>query len=141
MSSYHPIIVCHPLDSDIRLIQIGPGYDPAGEPLLSHTGLLCDLGGRVDVAMNGVTTISDKTRQFLTTVDNDMREDVLLLLSEEFNDPARRNSKIPIVRAEADRIRRDLDRTPTAPQSLLDLLEPAPTAPPTRTEPDDTPEL
>lgn len=42
-----PLIVVTPVDSEIRLIQIGPGVNAAEEPLLSHAGLACELGGRM----------------------------------------------------------------------------------------------
>lgn len=143
MSQDVPIVVVHPIDSDIRLIQIGPGHDPADEPLLSYAGLACELRGPIWVAMNGISGVSDKTRQFLTSVNNDLDEDVLMLLAEELSDPIRRYSSIPIhQRRRMDRIRSDLDEIPVIPEGLA---EPVPQAgvPPetdTPTEPDDTPE-
>jgi|AntAceMinimDraft_1070359.scaffolds.fasta_scaffold124916_2 hypothetical protein len=33
-----PLIVVHPVDSNICLIQIAPGVDASAEPRLSHAG-------------------------------------------------------------------------------------------------------
>jgi|AntRauMFilla1563_2_1112583.scaffolds.fasta_scaffold16800_1 hypothetical protein len=137
MSYYPPIVVAHPLDSDIRLVQIGPGYDPAKEPLLAHAGLACELHGRIWVEMGGLTGVSDKTRQFLTTVSNNMSEELLMILAEELGDPVKRASTGISTRLRADQIRTDLEEMPVIPEGLFD----APTfGEPEATEPDDTPE-
>ena len=137
MSTDPPIIVTHPLDSDIRLIQIGPGYDPADEPLLAHAGVACEVHGPIWVAMTGLTGVSDKTRQFLTTANNDLDEEVLNILAKELSDPIRRFPTEEIRRQRLEQIKTDLDELPVIPDDLLyptalDDLE----AP----EPDDTPE-
>ena len=137
MSQDVPIVIVHPLDSDIRLVQIGPGHDPDDEPLLTHAGLACEMDGPIWVAMNGVSGVSDKTRQFLTTVNNDLDEEVLNILKEELSDPIRRYSSIPIhQRRRMDRIKADLDEIPVIPDDLLDPKFMDPIEP----EPDDTPE-
>lgn len=115
-----PIVIAHPIDSDIRLVQIGPGYDPADEPLLAHAGLACELGGKIEVAMSGMTGISDKTRQFLTTIGNDLTEKVLTLLAEELSDPVLRASTIPIHRRRMDQIKTDLNGIPVIPKDLME---------------------
>ncbi|MCL1629478.1 hypothetical protein M3N55_12125 [Roseibaca sp. V10] len=137
MSTDPPIVVAHPIDSDIRLVQIGPGFDPADEPLLAHAGLACEMNGPIWVAMTGMTGVSDKTRQFLTTIRNDLTEEVLTLLAEEMRDPIRRASTVPIHRRRMDQIKSDLDDIPVFPESVRDepSLEEVPTP-----EPDDTPE-
>jgi hypothetical protein len=137
MSTDPPIVVAHPIDSDIRLVQIGPGFDPAVEPLLTHAGLACELHGPIWVAMGGMTGVSDKTRQFLTTIGNDLTEEVLTLLAEEMRDPIRRASNAPLHRSRMDQIKTDLDDIPVFPEGVLD--------PPSfedfeTPEPDDTPE-
>lgn len=113
MNNDHLLFTVYPMDSDIRLVQIAPGVDPRKEPLLSHTGLVCNLGERVEIAMNGVDTPSPKTRQFLTTVGNDLTEAVLEILAGEFNDPAYRGQISPELRARLDQIRYDVEDIPS----------------------------
>lgn len=120
MSTDPPIVVAHPIDSDIRLVQIGPGFDPADEPLLAHAGLACEMHGPIWVAMNGMTGVSDKTRQFLTTTGNDLTEEVLTLLAEELSDPVLRASPVPIHRRRMNQIKTDLEEMPVIPEGLLD---------------------
>jgi hypothetical protein len=84
-----PIVIAPSVDSDIRLVQIGLGQNPAQEPPLKRAGLACELHGPIWVAMNGISGVSDKTRQFLTTINNDMDEDVLNILQKEMSDPTR----------------------------------------------------
>jgi hypothetical protein len=134
MTADPPIVIAHPIDSDIRLIQIGPGCDPAREPLLSHAGLACEVGGEIRVAMNGMTGITDTTRQFLTTADNDLTEEVLVMLADELSDPLKRASAVPLHRRRVDQIRTDLDHIVTLPEGLMD--PPTPVNDPS----DDTPE-
>lgn len=86
-----PIVIVYPIDSDIRILQIAPWADPSKEPLLSHAGVVCNLGEDVHVALNGVTDRSPHTRQFLTTVNNDLSEPLLSYLAEEFNCPIYRS--------------------------------------------------
>lgn len=107
-----PLIVVTPVDSEIRLIQIGPGVNAAEEPLLSHAGLACELGGKVEVAMTGITGTSELIRQFLTTAGNDLTEEVLTVLAKELNSPARRFGVPPAMRTRIDQIRTDLDDIP-----------------------------
>ena len=97
-----PITTLHPIDSDIRLVEIGPGFDPANEQLLSHAGLSCkigpgfdpghapllshewldwEFGSPIEVTLTGISGASNKTRQFLTTVGNDLTYEVLALLA------------------------------------------------------------
>ena len=112
MSSEFPIVVVHPIDSDIRLIQLAPGVDASVEPLLKHAGLACELGGKVEVAMTGITGSSELIRQFLTTAGNDLTEEVLTVLAKELNSPARRFGVPPEMRTRIDQIRTDLDDIP-----------------------------
>lgn len=107
-----PLVVVHPIDSDIRLIQIAPGVDPSVEPLLSHAGLACELGGKVEVSMTGISGSSELIRQFLTTAGNDLTEEILTVLAEELNSPARRFGVQPAMRTRIDQIRTDLDDIP-----------------------------
>lgn len=145
MFSYPPIIISHPIDSDIRMVQVGPGYDPACEPLLAHAGLTCELGGRIEVAMHGMSGVSDKTRQFLTTTRNDLTEEVLMLLAEELNDPVRRDSKRPLHRRHASEIthqralevRSDLESIIPVPEDLVNMRPPVT---PSTPDQDDSPE-
>lgn len=141
MSDEVPMVIVHPLDSDIRLAQIGPGYDPSDEPLLKHAGLACEMHGPIWVAMNGISGVSDKTRQFLTTVNNDLDEDVLNLLREELSDPIRRYSNITVEqRHRMDRIKHDLDEIPVLPELPFPIDPEDRMEPDTTEEPDDTPE-
>lgn len=137
MSEDVPIVVAHPIDSDIRLVQIGPGYDPADEPLLAHAGIACEVHGPIWVAMNGLTGVSERTRQFLTTVNNDLDEEELRILAKELSDPVRRFSTGTARRQRVDQIKTDLDEMPVIPDDLL--YPPAPDDP-AAPEPDDTPE-
>lgn len=143
MSDDVPIVVVHPIDSDIRLVQIGPGHDPSKEPLLKHAGLACEMHGPIWVAMNGVSGVSDKTRQFLTTINNDLDEEVLTILKEELSDPIRRYSNIPIhQRRRMEWVKSDLDEIPVIPEGLLDprLEDQTEPAPEDNSAPDGTPE-
>jgi hypothetical protein len=141
MSDDAPMVIVHPLDSDIRLVQIGPGYDPSEEPLLKHAGLACELHGPIWVAMNGISGVSDKIRQFLTTVNNDLDEDVLNLLREELSDPIRRYSNITVEqRHRMDRIKHDLDEIPVLPELPFPIDPEDRIEPDAAVEPDDTPE-
>jgi hypothetical protein len=106
-----PISVVYPLDSDIRIVQIAPWADPSKQPLLLHAGVVCNLGEDVHVALNGVTDRSPHTRQFLTTVNNDLTEPVLSYLAEEFNCPTYRSQTSPELRARVDQIRKDAEET------------------------------
>ena len=137
MSPDPAIVIAHPIHSDIRLIQIGPGFDPADEPLLSHAGLACEIGGRIEVCMNGMSGVSDQTRQFLTTVSTELTEKVLTLLAEELNDPARRYSEAPMRDPRAAQIKRDLDDIAIIPEGLMDPPYPVSSEAP---ETDDAPE-
>ena len=112
-----PLIVVTPVDSEIRLIQIGPGVDASVEPLLSHAGLACELGGRIEVAMTGIAGSSDLIRQFLTTAGNDLTEEVLTVLAKELNSPARRFGVPPTMRTRIDQIRTDFDEVPESDPS------------------------
>ncbi|MFP1646208.1 hypothetical protein [Pontitalea aquivivens] len=112
-----PLIVVTPVDSEIRLIQIGPGVNAAEEPLLSHAGLACELGGKIEVAMTGITGTSELIRQFLTTVGNDLTREVLTALAKELNNPVRRFGVRPAMRTRIDQIRTDLDDTPKSDPS------------------------
>ncbi|RID89774.1 hypothetical protein D2N39_21435 [Gemmobacter lutimaris] len=112
-----PLIVVTPVDSEIRLIQIGPGVNAAEEPLLSHAGLACELGGKVEVAMTGITGTSELIRQFLTTVGNDLTREALTALAKELNSPARRFGVPPAMRTRIDQIRTDFDDVPESDPS------------------------
>jgi len=116
----NPIIVVYPIDSDIRIVQIAPGADPSTEPLLSHVGLICDLGDKVYVALDGAKGTSPHTRQFLTTVNNDLTEPMLTYMAEEFNCPTYRCQTSPELRARMDQIRRDTDDMHDIDQPSLD---------------------
>jgi hypothetical protein len=141
MSDDTPRVIVHPLDSDIRLVQIAPGYDPSEEPLLKHAGLACELHGPIWVAMNGMSGVSDKIRQFLTTVNNDLDEDVLNLLREELSDPLRRYSNITVEqRDRMDRIKHDLDEIPVLPELSFPIDPEDVIEPDVMEEPSDTPE-
>lgn len=107
-----PYVIVSPIESDIRLVQLAPGVDPSVVPLLSHAGLACVLGGRIEIAMNGMTGVSDEIRQFLTTEGNDLSEELLTLLAEELSDPERRAELRSDVRGRIDQIRSDLDDIP-----------------------------
>lgn len=119
----HPefqLVVVHPIDSDIRLIQLAPGVDASVEPLLKHAGLVCELGSRIEVAMDGITGTSGRIRQFLTSESNTLDYELLVMLAEEFNAPAARERR-------RDRVRARLSLIPGGP----DLTGP---------DPSDTPE-
>lgn len=84
------LVVVYPMNTDLRLIQIAPGVDAAVEPLLKPAGLACTLGGRIEVAMEGIIGSSDCIRQFLTTESNPLDHALLVMLAAEFNDPGGR---------------------------------------------------
>jgi hypothetical protein len=135
------MVIVQPIASDIRLIQIGSGYDPSDEPLLKHAGLACEMHGPIWVAMNGISGVSDKTRQFLTTVNNDLDEEVLNLLRDEMSDPIRRYSNITVEqRYRMDQIKHDLDEIPVLPELPFPIDQEDTIEPDTTEEPDDTPE-
>lgn len=141
MSNDVPMVIVQPIASDIRLIQIGSGYDPSDEPLLKHAGLACEMHGPIWVAMNGISGVSDKTRQFLTTVNNDLDEEVLNLLRDEMSDPIRRYSNITVEqRYRMDQIKHDLDEIPVLPELPFPIDQEDTIEPDTTEEPDDTPE-
>lgn len=141
MSDDVPMVIVQPIASDIRLIQIGSGYDPSDEPLLKHAGLACEMHGPIWVAMNGISGVSDKTRQFLTTVNNDLDEEVLNLLRDEMSDPIRRYSNITVEqRYRMDQIKHDLDEIPVLPELPFPIDQEEAIEPDTTEEPDDTPE-
>ena len=141
MSNDVPMVIVQPIASDIRLVQIGSGYDPSDEPLLKHAGLACEMHGPIWVAMNGISGVSDKTRQFLTTVNNDLDEEVLNLLRDEMSDPIRRYSNITVEqRHRMDRIKHDLDEIPVIPELPFPIDQEDTIEPDTTEEPDDTPE-
>lgn len=131
-----PIVVVHPIDSDIRLVQIDPGHDPAEEPLLTHAGLACEVTGRIWVAMDGISGVSDKTRQFLTTVGNDLDEDVLNILKQELStsDPSLLEYPDPLTPPDGSD-EDDLDDIPVIPEGLM------PSTLENSMEPDGGPEL
>lgn len=135
-----PITTAHPLDSDIRLVEIGPGFDPANERLLSHAGLSCkigpgfdpghapllshewldwEFGSPIEVTLTGISGASNKTRQFLTTVGNDLTYEVLALLAEELNNPLRRYSRTPMRHLRAAQIKTDLMDICVPPKDLF----------------------
>ena len=120
MSAEFPLVVVHPVDSDVRLIQLAPGVDASVEPLLRHAGLVCELGSRVEVAMNGISGTSDCIRQFLTTEANDLDYELLVLLAEEFNDPAGRARRTNTMRA---RLRLVPEQTEPAPDRSADAWD------------------
>lgn len=141
MSDDAPMVIVQPIASDIRLVQIGSGYDPSDEPLLKHAGLACEMHGPIWVAMNGISGVSDKTRQFLTTVNNDLDEEVLNLLRDEMSDPIRRYSNITVEqRYRMDQIKHDLDEIPVLPELPFPIDQEEAIEPDTTEEPDDTPE-
>ena len=107
-----PYVIVSPIESDIRLVQLAPGVDPSVVPILSQAGLACVLGGRIEVAMNGMTGVSGEIRQFLTTAGGDLSEELLTLLAEELNDPERRAELRSDLRGRIDQIRSDLDDIP-----------------------------
>lgn len=119
-------LIVRDLDRDLRLIQIAPGFDPADEPLLSHAGLACEIGGKVEVTMTGMTGISGKTRQYVTSATNVLNEDLLSLLAEELNDPIWKFSRH--LRARSKALYADADAAPEVSESETPL------------EADDTPE-
>lgn len=82
-----PVIVVRQAGSNLCIVQIAPGADASVEPLLSHAGLACELGGPVTVAMGGITGRSDRVRQFLTSVDNDLEEEVLRIAAADMCNP------------------------------------------------------
>ena len=124
MKYENPIIIVYPIDSEIRIVQIAPGADPSTQPLLSHAGLVCDLGDKVYVAPDGVKCTSPHTRQFLTMINNDLTEPMLTYLAEEFNCPTYRSQTSPELRARMDQIRKDTDNVPDIDQPRLDDLSP-----------------
>ena len=141
MSNDVPMVIVQPIASDIRLVQIGSGYDPSDEPLLKHAGLACEMHGPIWVAMNGISGVSDKTRQFLTTANNDLDEEVLNLLRDEMSDPIRRYSNITVEqRHRMDRIKHDLDEIPVLPELPFPIDPEDRMEPDAAVEPDDTPE-
>lgn len=98
----HPefqLVVVHPIASDIRLIQLAPGVDASVEPLLKHAGLVCELGSRIEVAMDGIIGTSGRIRQFLTSESNTLDYELLVMLAEEFNAPAARERRRDRMRA------------------------------------------
>lgn len=120
VSPEFPLILVHTVDSDVRLIQLAPGVDASVEPLLKHAGLVCELGGPIEAAMNGITGTSRRIRQFLTSESNTLDYELLVMLAEEFNAPAARERR-------RDRVRARLSLIPGGP----DLTGP---------DPSDTPE-
>lgn len=135
-----PITTSHPIDSDIRLVEIEPGFDPANERLLSHAGLTCEIGpgfdpghapllshewldwefgSPIEVSLTGISGVSDNTRQFLTTDGNDLTYEVLALLAEELNNPLRRYSKTLMRHRRAAQIKTDLMDIYVPPKDLF----------------------
>lgn len=55
MSEGPPIGSDHPTDSEIHLVNIGDGFEPADEARLSSSGIVCESGRQTVAAMNGVT--------------------------------------------------------------------------------------
>lgn len=104
-----PLVVVYPMDSDLRLIQLAPGVDASVEPLLKHAGLVCELGSRIEVAMDGITGTSGRIRQFLTSESNTLDYELLVMLAEEFNAPAARERR-------RDRVRARLSLIPGGPE-------------------------
>ena len=154
-----PITTSHPIDSDIRLVEIGHGFDPANERLLFHAGLTCEIGpgfdpghppllshewldwefgSPIEVSLTGISGVSDNTRQFLTTDGNDLTYEVLALLAEELNNPIRRYSRTPMRHRRAAQIKTDLMAICAPPKDLF-IWGNSPITPPTQS-PNDGPE-
>lgn len=135
-----PITTSHPIDSDIRLVEIEPGFYPANERLLSHAGLTCEIGpgfdpghapllshewldwefgSPIEVSLTGISGVSDNTRQFLTTDGNDLTYEVLALLAEELNNPLRRYSRTLMRHRRAAQIKTDLMDIYVPPKDLF----------------------
>ena len=112
VSPEFPLILVHTVDSDVRLIQLAPGVDASVEPLLKHAGLVCELGGPIEVAMNGITGTSRRIRQFLTTESNDLDHEMLVMLAEEFNEPAGRARRKENMRERLRLVREQTDQAP-----------------------------
>jgi len=115
------ICVIYPLGSDIRLIHLAPGADPSEEPLLSQAGLVWEEGKPVSFTLDGLKGPSDRRRQFVTNINNDMTPELLSIMVERFNDPNRR----PACSADETRvetIREDLEKVPDVSDLSLDDL-------------------
>ena len=112
VSPEFPLVLVQTVDSDVRLIQLAPGVDASVEPLLKHAGLVCELGGPIEVAMNGITGTSRRIRQFLTTESNDLDHEMLVMLAEEFNEPAGRARRKENMRERLRLVREQTDQAP-----------------------------
>lgn len=119
-----PLVVVYPVDSEIRLIQLASGIDASVEPLLKHAGLVCELGGQIEVAMNGITGTSRRIRQFLTTESNDLDYEMLVMLREEFNEPAGRARRKENMRERLRLVREQTDPAPDRSTDVSDTPEP-----------------
>ena len=97
-----PITTSHPIDSDIRLVEIEPGFYPANERLLSHAGLTCEIGPGFDPGHAPL-----------------LSHEVLALLAEELNNPLRRYSRTPMRHLRAAQIKTDLMDICVPPKDLF----------------------
>jgi hypothetical protein len=119
-----PLVVVYPVDSEIRLIQLASGVDASVEPLLKHAGLVCELGGPIEVAMNGITGTSRRIRQFLTSESNDLDYEMLAMLKEEFNEPAGRARRKENMRERLRLVHPQPSQTPEPEAAASDTPEP-----------------
>lgn len=93
---------------------------------MADAGLACELRGQIWVAMNGLSGVSENVRQLLTSINNDLTEDVLQLWAAELSDPIRRHSSIPIqCRQRADQIKTVFNENSMDLRSVLALVEDA----------------
>jgi len=106
------ISVIYPIGSDIRLVHLSAGAEPSTEPLLSHAGLAWEEGGLVSAAPGGLKDVSDKKRQFLTSVWNDMTPELLDVMVERLNDPVRYQLSDAPGAGRAKTICEDLEKIP-----------------------------
>lgn len=116
------ICVIYPLGSDVRLIHLAPGADPRQEPLLSHAGLVWEEGSPVRFTLEGLDGPSEHRRQFVTNVKNDMTPELLSIMVDRFNDPARRRPVATPAEERVETICEDLDKIPEVSDLKLDDL-------------------
>jgi len=118
------ICVIYPIGSDVRLIHLAPGADPTQEPLLSQAGLVWEEGEPVSFTLDGLKGPSDRRRQFVTNIHNDMTPELLSIMVERFNDPNRRPAR-SVEETRVETIQEDLDKIPEVSDlNLDDLPEP-----------------
>lgn len=106
------ITVLYPIGSNVRIVKVPPGADPEMNPLLAQSGLVMEPGSPIMPAPNGISGVSDRHREFLTTLENDLTLTELETLALELNEPPKREEIPAPSRDRLDHIHSELDDTP-----------------------------